>query len=158
MTDLTGHLFKFNELRRHLWNAWFAKEIGSIMDPKVDVFFEIQKLLFKSFVLIPLGKGEYDLLGFGSKPIEFIEININNDIDQIKILKADRSQGKQWEEQTIRPIDYDGKKLLFVDFFDWYPQDPQGRTSYEFVEVQSGHERWLIDHSNITASFISQTN
>lgn len=154
MTEVTEALFKFNELRRHLWNAWFSREISSIMDEKVDAFLEIQKLLFKTFILIPLGKSDYDLLGFGSKPIEFIEIKINKDIDEIKILKADRSQGKQWEEQKIRTKDYDAIKLLFVDFFDWYPQDPQGRTSYEFVEVQSAHERWLIEHRNITARFI----
>jgi len=145
-------------VRRSLWNLQFAGYVKSITDPRVDAFQQIQKLLFKAIVLESCGKGDYDLRGFGAQAIDFLRVDISRDIGQLEILVARSRHPSQWIKQTVKRDDWRQKALVFIDFFDWYPQDPNGRCSYPFVEVEvrgsstSGEmERWLVPTEYVTA-------
>lgn len=161
--DLTRQLFRFCEIRRHLWNTQFAGHIESISDPRVDAFLQIQKLLFKAIVLESCGKEQHDLGGFGTRPFEFLRVEISREIDQLEILVSRSRHPSQWIKQLIKREDWTQKNLFFVDFFDWYPQDPSGRCSYPFIEVEAkakssagNGERWLIPNEYVTVA-LSQT-
>lgn len=154
--DITQEVFLFGEIRRHLWNDSFSHQISSITDPRVDIFLDIQKLLFKAFVLQACGKGDHDLQAFGSEPFEFLEVEISHDIDQLRIFTASSRHPSQWCDQIVKRNEWHQRTLLFIDFFDWYPQDPKGRCSYPFVEVEARmslkeatSERWLVPNEYV---------
>jgi hypothetical protein len=156
--DLTTEIFRFCEARRSLWNIHFAPYVESITDPTVDAFLEIQKLLFRAIVLERCGENEFDVAQFGSRPIDFLRVNVSTEIDKLEILVAQSRHPTQWEKRLAKRAEWEQRIMLFVDFFDWYPQDPKGRCSYPFVEVESrlsskadGGERWLLPSEYITA-------
>ena len=147
--DITRPLFEFCDLRRHLWNRHFEQRSGDLSDEIVGMFLELQKLLFKGMVLSAIGKTDYDLSDFGGKPFEFIKVVLRADIDRLEILEAQESHPRAWRKRTIAKHDWDKEALLFVEFFDWYPQDPLGRSSYPHVEVAISSDsarktRWLL--------------
>lgn len=157
--DLTRELFRFCDVRRTLWNSHFAGYVKGITDPRVDLFLQIQKLLFAAIVLQPCGKGDHDLREFGSKAIEFLQVQISADVDQLEILATPSRHPSQWARQTVKRGDWSNRKLAFIDFFDWYPQDPNGRCSYPFVEVEvrpplPGGERWLLPTEYVTIRLV----
>lgn len=135
--DITRELFRYSETRRHLWNASFSGQVDSISDPRVDIFLEIQKLLFKAFVLEACDKGDHSLDAFGSEPFEFLQVEISQDIDQLRIFSASSRHPSQWRDQIVARKEWANRSLHFIDFFDWYPQDPNGRCTYPYVEVES---------------------
>ena len=131
------------------------------MDTRIAAFLEIQKLLFQSLVLARCGMAEYDLRAFGTDPVAFIEVQLNDDLDQIEILEAATSHPTAWRKCVITKTDCSKRRLVFVEFFDWYPQDPMGRCSYGQVEVRvldaasdSDSVRWVIpaEHFSFVAA------
>ena len=159
--DVTKEAFRFGEIRRHLWNSHFCSQVNSITDARVDIFLDIQKLLFKAFVLEACNKGDHDLQAFGSKPFEFLQVEISQDIDQLRIFAASSRHATQWRDQIVTRDEWNQRTLLFIDFFDWYPQDPKGRCSYSFVEVEArinpedaADERWLVPNEYIIVRYV----
>ena len=159
--DVTQEAFRFCEIRRHLWNESFSSQVNSITDARVDIFLDIQKLLFKAFVLEACNKGGHDLQAFGSKPFEFLQVEISQDIDQLRIFAASSRHPTQWRDQIVTRDEWTQRTLLFIDFFDWYPQDPKGRCSYPLMEVEArmnpkeaAGERWLVPNEYIIVRYV----
>lgn len=159
--NVTKEVFRFGEIRRHLWNTHFCSQVNSIADARVDIFLDIQKLLFKAFVLEACNKIGHDLQAFGSNSFEFLQVEISQDIDQLRIFSASSRHPTKWRDQIVTRDEWNQRTLLFIDFFDWYPQDPQGRCSYSFVEVEvrsdpkeATGERWLVPNEYIIVRYV----
>lgn len=159
--DVTDDIFEFCEIRRHLWNTYFSRRINSIADSRIEDFLQIQKLLFKSIVLEKCGEGAYDLISFGSQAIEFLNIKISKNIDQLGVFVSPSRHPSQWEDRFVRREEWAQRSLLFIEFFDWYPQDPSGRCSYPFLEVEArtslnleSAERWLVPNEYATVHYV----
>ena len=154
--NITKQVFEYCDLRRHLWNQHFAPKVEGLMDQRIDAFLEIQKLLFRSIVLAECGMADYEFGAFGTDPIGFIEARISDDLEQLDILEAESAHPTAWKKRTITKCDWVEHKLKFVEFFDWYPQDPQGRCSYSQVEVRTssenlrGSRRWVIPVESVS--------
>ena len=160
--DLTREAFKYCEARRHLWNNVFSGQIESITDPAIDGFIQIQKWLLKSLVLDRCGATDYELVGLGVQPLAFLCVRIATEIDAIKIFVSRTRHPTKWEEKILKREDWEHRRIFFIDFFDWYPQDPKGRCSYPFVEAevdsieeQKTNERWLIPNEYVSIHYRS---
>ncbi len=138
------------------------------MDDRVSTFIKIEKLLFKALILekhkVP--QTEFGVENFGSKASEFIEAEIDPDIDRLSILSSDRKQGKasQWIEQTIEKKDYAAVSLKFIDFFDWHPNNQKGKSSWPYTRVEvrinkyeEPNFEWLISNENISSFYLTFT-
>jgi hypothetical protein len=149
MLEVTNILHRYVEAKRHLWNTYFSEKVESLGDPRVDCFQDIDRLLFQAIVVEELNVAGVELRSLGSEPLVFLEVQLRDEIDRVEVLSSKEGAQRTWSPKTVTRQEFQQYKLLFIDFFDWFPT---GRPSFPYFEVGVGSadsskgllERWLI--------------
>jgi len=151
--DVTGIFHNFVDARRHLWHAYFADSVESVGDERVGVFRQVEKLLFRAMVTIPLGMGEFDEDKLGVEPVPFLVAHIDPSLESLEVLVSTPSSPRTWKRTRKDLTELSDTKLVIVDAFDWFPS---GRPTFPLLEVSaqtvpgSDMERWLVEVVNVT--------
>lgn len=115
MRNIRPELFRYLDLKRHLWNTYF---VGTINDPTecepLDSFEVIDRRLFYVLVCKPLGI-QYDPIA-GAQQVDRIVVHPRANISDILLTIAKPQRG-YWNEQ--KRFGAKGLSLIYMDFFQW---------------------------------------
>lgn len=149
--DVTKEVFQYAEIRRFLWNTYFAHKVVSIMDQRVNIFFDLHEALFRSMVLEAREEG---LGNCSPDDAQARREHLRLDLDSPASILSNsyRMPNREFDRELMRSSDWQGRYLIFVDFLDWPSQGPLGRCSLRYVEIEPRHEiderteeRWLVE-------------
>lgn len=115
-TDVTKEVFQYGELRRFLWNTYFAHQIDDIMHPRVDIFFDIEHALFRAIILEAREEG----LGNCSKEQvrrsrKHLRVSLKSPV--AALTNTDKMPRRAYDKKLLSSHDWQDRYLLFVDFF-----------------------------------------
>jgi hypothetical protein len=114
MRNIRGELFRYLDVKRHLWNAYF---INIVRDPgkcePLDSFESIDRQLFYALVCHPLGI-DFDPSLRESGRTGRILVRPRPTVHNIQVWIA--STPRRWEQQEITTH---GLTLTYIEFFQW---------------------------------------
>lgn len=120
MLDVTDIVLSYREATRHLWNTYFMRAIGSPFEnSNLDRYEEIDKLLFTSLVLEPIGKATSEF-AFRQDAHPSLHVLPCEGADALRLRISDSSvtRSRSWNE----PINVPGARgavFEFIECFDW---------------------------------------
>jgi len=119
MMDIRRELFRYADLKCHLWNEYFIDLFTGLEECEpLDSFDEIDDRLFKTLVCRPLGIKLPDYSYGKSRAIKQIVIRPQAHTSEIVIMfRIPDTQRNIWEKNQV--IKADGMSCWFIDFFQW---------------------------------------
>jgi hypothetical protein len=134
MNDVTDMILTYREATRHLWNTYFMRPNGAPPEfGNLDRYEEIDKLLFTSLVLEPVGKAEGEFV-FREDAHPFLHVLPRGESDSLRIRPSDPpiSRSRSWND-AVNVSGARNAKLEFIECFDW---DRYGWVSFPFFRVR----------------------
>lgn len=123
MQDITDQMLQFKDAIRHVWNSYFAS-CDSPASPEVQEAFEhVEKGLFLSIVLIPLGAIDR-VDDYREKPLSWLVIRPPGHLRDLPLQlgRREKSGNTIWDTPiSVRLSGKDCAAFEFYDFFDWRP-------------------------------------
>ncbi|MDQ1107665.1 hypothetical protein QE424_000824 [Stenotrophomonas rhizophila] len=142
MKDVTGHMQRFKEASRHIWNSYLMPGEGVLDMAVEDSFLQIERELLRSMVL----EGSTAADQYGHSAIGGLIVKPKSVYREVPVRFASAgSDGNNYWSEDERVAAADIPKLDFVDFFDW---THYGYIDYAIVRAaESGSGRRVLIHA-----------
>jgi len=140
---ITNEILIYRETIRHIWNYNFVNLTYKKKLYSFSLFEEIEKNLFEAIVILPLNL-EYDIKDFRSKPLDFLNVKVKENLSEcdIYIEKVSNDKNCYWKKERYFRSEKK-ENFKFHMFFDW--------NQYDFIDL--GFAKVWIDSYELKNNF-----
>lgn len=140
MKNIKCQMATYRESVRHLWNFAFSSfEDNLRYGVCLDLFDEIEILLFKSLVCEPLGI-KIDIKTM-SEPINCLKIKPHSDTCIHAMINRTKPASGYWD-YPVTSVAASDVDLVFMSFFDW---EPYGQKDFRYYRARISNSKENID-------------
>lgn len=152
MKNIKHYINTYRDAIRHLWNSTFSAFNNNLRHGMcLELFQEIDHLLFKALVCEPLGI-KLATRHEPNQPVDGLKVKSSYRESFHVMINRDKPATGYWD-YPVNLINTDDMDLIFISFFDWDPYDQMDCRYYRVRIADSKTNADLIGRDALVETF-----